>query len=283
MTSRIYNSDKIENFAGALIQHGPHNNRIYLMKHGSASPASLAKRLIDKAKKHGYTKIFAKVPASCSTFFLQIGYETEARIPGFFKGMEDCFFLAFYIEESRRISKIKKEEEKALDFAAASSTRTSAKMPLLYNARKLGPADISNLSALYALIFPNYPFPIQDMRYIEETMGHGVEYFGIEMSGSIVAASSAEMDVENQSVEMTDFATLKNWRGRSFSRILLNFMEKNMQECGMKTSYTIARSLSLGMNKTFAANGYNFNGKLVNNTNISSGIESMNVWSKPLT
>jgi hypothetical protein len=44
--------------------------------------------------------------------------------------------------------------------------------------------------------------------------------------------------------------------------------------------FTIARARSTGMNVTFAKNGYSFAGTLINNTNISGRIESMNVWYK---
>jgi hypothetical protein len=36
------------------------------------------------------------------------------------------------------------------------------------------------------------------------------------------------------------------------------------------------------MNATFAKAGYSFGGTLINNTNISGDIESMNVWYKNL-
>ena len=45
-----------------------------------------------------------------------------------------------------------------------------------------------------------------------------------------------------------------------------------------QTWYTIARALSAGMNITFAKAGYRYAGTLVNNTDISGTIESMNVW-----
>jgi len=37
------------------------------------------------------------------------------------------------------------------------------------------------------------------------------------------------------------------------------------------------------MNITFARNNYSFAGTLINNTNISGQIESMNVWYKALS
>ena len=40
--------------------------------------------------------------------------------------------------------------------------------------------------------------------------------------------------------------------------------------------------MSAGMNITFSKNGYKYGGTLVNNTDISGQIESMNVWFKNL-
>ena len=59
-------------------------------------------------------------------------------------------------------------------------------------------------------------------------------------------------------------------------------MESDPAVQQMKTAYTIARSLSPGMNITFARHGYLYGGTLTNNTNISGSIESMNIWYKPL-
>ncbi|MBW2515111.1 MAG: hypothetical protein JRE21_11150, partial [Deltaproteobacteria bacterium] len=53
-------------------------------------------------------------------------------------------------------------------------------------------------------------------------------------------------------------------------------------EQGMRMSFSIARALSPGMNTLFAGRGYTFGGTLLNNTNISGRIESMNVWYKRL-
>ena len=59
-------------------------------------------------------------------------------------------------------------------------------------------------------------------------------------------------------------------------------MDHAARERGHRVAYTIARALSFGMNITFARRGYLFAGTLVNNTNISGRIESMNVWYKRL-
>ncbi len=113
-------------------------------------------------------------------------------------------------------------------------------------------------------------------------MQNHVAYFGAEFDHQLAALASSEMDAENQNVEMTDFATLPPYRGGSLSVVLLEKMESVVQNQSMKTAYTIARAVSVGMNITFARAGYIFSGTLVNNTNISGKVESMNVWYKAL-
>jgi len=274
--------DAVENFEGALIQHGPSNDRIYLMKIGRAAP-EIAEKLVECAHSLGYGKIFAKIPGSSADCFLRTGYEEEARIDGFFNGEESGLFLAYFLKERRRRSTREAEENKILSLALNSAQNSNAGVAATTaGAEKLGRADIQALGKIYREVFPKYPFPIQEEAYLEKTMNENVEYFGIKVEGVLVAASSAEKDLESRSVEMTDFAVSDKWRGKSFSRILLRAMEKEMSAKGFRTAYTIARALSAGINKTFASENYAFNGRLVNNTNIFSGIESMNVWSKGL-
>ncbi|NIP49233.1 MAG: GNAT family N-acetyltransferase [Phycisphaerae bacterium] len=98
----------------------------------------------------------------------------------------------------------------------------------------------------------------------------------------LVALSSAEVDFNGGNVEMTDFATLSDYRGQGLATFLLDRMEEDVRSGGIQTAYTIARAYSYGMNITFAKHGYQYAGTLVNNTQISGQLESMNVWHKHL-
>jgi putative beta-lysine N-acetyltransferase len=113
-------------------------------------------------------------------------------------------------------------------------------------------------------------------------MRDNVDYFCIESNGLIIALASSEKDVSASNVEMTDFATLPEWRGNGLAVHLLKRMEEEMRKQEIKTAYTIARAASPGMNITFSKLGYSFGGRLKNNTNISGTIESMNIWYKHL-
>ncbi|MEJ2544287.1 MAG: putative beta-lysine N-acetyltransferase [Calditrichaceae bacterium] len=135
----------------------------------------------------------------------------------------------------------------------------------------------------YKQVFESYPFPIFNPEFIKTTMNDNVVYFGIYDKHNLIAAASSEMDVKSQNAEMTDFATLPDYRGHNLSLTLLREMEAEMRQRKIKTLYTIARSHSPGMNITFAKLNYSYSGTLINNTDIFGKIESMNIWYKNLT
>ncbi len=86
-----------------LIQHGPYNDRIYLMKTSNNASWDLPCRLIKMAKKKSYSKIFAKVPVSLKDSFTEAGFTIEATIPGFYSGINTASFLAYYLNEKRSV------------------------------------------------------------------------------------------------------------------------------------------------------------------------------------
>jgi putative beta-lysine N-acetyltransferase len=274
--------DMLEYFDGCLIQHGPSNNRIYLMKLGTADPEALAGGLIAKATENGYSKVFAKVSDSVEEVFLRHGFQVEARIPGFYNGSAGAVFLGFYLDDKRAFEENGAALNSLLDLYLKDSASPAATVPDGFLLRECSEDDASRMAEIYSIVFPSYPFPIHDPRYLRETMETHVRYFAIEAFGALIALSSAEMDEEGGNVEMTDFATLPGWRGYGLAIRLLRAMEDAMRAEGMKTAYTIARSSSPGMNLTFVRSGYRYGGRMINNTNISGQIESMNVWYKHL-
>jgi beta-lysine N6-acetyltransferase len=275
--------DKIEKYKGCLIQHGQYNKRIYLMHAAETPSKTLSYELIELAKKNKYSKIFAKIPESIVKNFLTAGFLEEARIPAFFSGKETAVFMGYYLNAKRKkesaIDKIEKNLEIALEKKITSKL---ANLENQFSLRKCNNKDIFAMAKIYQAVFPSYPFPIHDPSYLLKTMQTHINYFGIETDGQLIAISSAEIDNQNSNVEMTDFATLPKYRGNNFSLHLLAQMETEMKKQNIKTTYTIARAMSPGMNITFSKTGYKFGGRLKNNTNISGKIESMNVWYKPL-
>lgn len=273
--------DKIENIANSLIQHGKSSDRIYLMKLDRSDVQTIIPKLDALARENQYTKIFAKVPEDLANKFLENGYRQEARVPKFFKGVTGCMFLGKFFSQDREQNQDTAEIQKILDLAVKKSQDTDPQA-YGYEISQAGREDVEQMSQVYKKVFASYPFAIDNPDYLLETMKSHVKYYTVRNKNEIIAVSSSEIDREAENAEMTDFATLPEYRGQNLGLLLLRQMESDMKLEGIKTVYTISRALSYGINITFAKNNYYFAGTLTKNTNISGSIESMNVWYKHL-
>lgn len=273
-------ADRITALGGSTVQHGPLSNRVYLMHLDPDDCPQIVDVLDDLARRRGYTKVFAKVPAREKRYFLRRGYRQEAVVPGFFAGREDGAFLGKYLCPRRREPAdpaVLASVVRAAQAKAAAPRRAPALPPGLSLACP-GPEHAEAMAALYARVFASYPFPIHDPAYLRRAMELGVVFMGAWRGAELVGLASAEPDYAARNVEMTDFAVLPRQRGLALARHLLRALEAEMARRGVDLFYTIARGASYGMNVTFARQGYRFAGTLVNNTHIAGGIESMNVW-----
>ena len=276
-------ADKIELIGNSLIQHGKENNRIYLMKLAKDDCPGILSLMNNLALNDGYTKIIAKVPAEFKALFLKDGYENEAYVRKFYNGEEDVYFLSKYFSTERQEFNDKNDILMVTQFCIEKGNLSDTpKLAENFSLKLLGKEHISQMIELFKSVFESYPFPIFDGNYILKTMSKNVDYYGIWENGKLVAISSSEMDLENLNTEMTDFATLLEYRGNNLSYHLLNEMQKDAKSKGITTAYTIARAKNTGINMTFAKMFYEFGGTLVNNTNICGNIETMNIWYKNL-
>lgn len=276
-------SDEIVKIGHTVVQKGPHNDRIYVMKLAPRDLPWIIDYLKDLATDHGYSKIFVKAPASALGNLLKKGYVIEAHVPRLFNGHEDGFFLARYLKEMRRHEPKGDRIQEVLSRALVIAGRyRHVSLTPGYTIITATHEDAADLAKLYRKVFVTYPFPIFEEGYLKKTMTENIRYFCVRKDDEIVAASSAEMDPALRNVEMTDFATHPDHRGRQLSANLLHKMEEEMLREGMKMAYTIARSLSYPVNSLFSRAGYAYGGTLVKNTNICGSFESMNVWYKRL-
>ncbi|MBN2008239.1 putative beta-lysine N-acetyltransferase [candidate division KSB1 bacterium] len=277
--------DKIERLHNSIIQHGKNNDRIYLMKLARDGHPEVLNDIEKLARQNKYTKIFAKVPQWARSEFQKRNYVKEAYIPHFYNGDVSVYFMSRFLDKDR--AELSDEQQqlinKNINIAKnKKSTRKPVKFNLPFELRPLNERDIPQLISVYKHVFRSYPFPIFETDYLRKTMHENIIYFGAFDGYKLVAASSAEMDMKTGNAEMTDFATLPNYRGNGLALHLLKKMEEEMRARSFKTVFTIARSYSAGMNVTFAKKNYVYGGTLINNTNIAGDIECMNVWYKQI-
>lgn len=276
------NYDSILKYGKSKIQFGHLSDRIYLMKLHKDDFPEIIDNISNLACENGFSKIFFKSPDWAKAALLNNGYRIEAHIPGFYNSVRDVFFMSKFLSSQRETiaeeEKIKIDSNLELAMKKANSKKKLNIAP--YVVKRLSFENVNELTTLYKTVFETYPFPIFEPDYILNTMESNIAYFGVFHNNELISASSAECDFDESNVEMTDFATRPSSLGKGLAYALLMEMEHYARENGLKTFYTIARSLSAGMNITFSKAGYAFSGTLINNTNIYGRIESMNVWHK---
>lgn len=271
--------DEIIHMGNSLVQHGPANDRVYLMKLAAEDLPGIAKDVYELGRQHGYSKLFAKIPAEATEHFARLGFVDEARVPGMLRGQSAGYFMSKYLDRRRAVPRdmdrlaavLDQAERKRHDPVAETDGGEVVRLRL---------GDAEELAQLYGAVFKTYPFPLDDPSFIRQAMIADTAFFGIVADGGIKAAASIEMDMDWRCAEMTDFATLPEYRARGAAGRLLSKMEDALRDIGVEVAYTIARAESFGMNIVFARAGYAFGGTLHNNTQIGGKLESMNVWHK---
>lgn len=274
--------DRVEKRGSSLIQYGPLSSRVYLMKMAREDFPAILDDVEQIGRNNNCGKLFLKVPAYAEPELKKRGYMHEATIPQFYKGQDDGQFWAKFLDEARATDH---RQDIIDDVIATAQKKANGTVPDAlpdgFSWRVAQPEDAEAMVEVYKVVFASYPFPIHNPDYLRETMESHIQYFLAFDSDKLVAVSSSEMDTVGQNSEMTDFATLPDYRGRGLAGYLLARMEETMAARGdIKTVYTIARALSHGMNITFSRAGYKYGGTLINSTNIAGGMESMNVWFK---
>lgn len=213
------------------------------------------------------------------------GYRMEARIRGYFRNGSDALLFVQYPDRERR-EEIGKSASDDIVRLACSKARASGRMAIAGPAhdsmpsRSLNARDAEQISALLRMVFADYPTPL-DATYLADCIDRKRHAFrgAFTADGRLIACASAEMDHRQRSVEMTDCATLPEYRGRGLVTQLLEELGREVhQQFGYRHFYTIARAGEVGMNIAFARLGYVYTGRLVNNCRMPEGWESMNVW-----
>lgn len=261
----------------------PINERIQVYRYDARDFAALGQALHALATANGYGKVWVKAPAGDRDALQALGFVCEGRIPGYFSG-RDAVCMSWFVTEARTKRPTGEQEEEILRKALAgpAGTRKPRPLPRGYTTALFTEADADELAALYAEVFPTYPYPIADPAYLRETARTHVIYRLVRNpAGQLVAAASAETNPALHNAEMTDFAALPSERGKGLAQFLLRQLEKDAVEHFSTTChYTIARALEPGMLRTFHHLGYKLTGTLVNNCNIAGKFETMHLMVK---
>ncbi|AGB41566.1 putative beta-lysine N-acetyltransferase [Halobacteroides halobius DSM 5150] len=262
----------------ALVNLSPVNKRI-VIKEYQGDVVALADKLIKLARENDFTKIWAKAYSKDQAAFEKAGFLTEAVITEFYP-TDDALSMAYYLSDKRSKMNNKAQKEDLLDKVTGLEVKESSKLTSDYQFKIAGQEDVSQLAKLYDKVFNSYPYPIDNPSYLQKMIESDVIYGLIYDDDQLVAAASAETVPAYKNAEMTDFATLSEYRGQGLAAYLLRRLEAELKKRDYRSLYTIARAKVMGINKIFSQAGYEYTGTLVKNCEIAGGLEDMNLWCK---
>lgn len=281
-TKKYYEIVKVKHenfyFEGAL----DHFNERIRIDYYLGRVSDLIERVEKLAKEHRYTKLIIKTRKEHLYSFLQKGYMIEALVKGYFQG-SDAFFVTKYNSLNRRNSLYWSQGDDILEAVLKSDRLKEKTIPEGYYLRRADKKDAKKLANLYGQVFQVYPTPLNEAAYVEKTMDEGTIYWVYESEGIIVSAASAEIDLSQRNAELTNCATLVEHRKHGLMKEIMKKLEQDLVSQSIFCSYTIARSLSYGMNAAFHQLGYMYTGRMTNNCYIYDKLEDMNIWVKDLS
>ncbi|MBO8171331.1 MAG: putative beta-lysine N-acetyltransferase [Bacillaceae bacterium] len=257
------------------------NRRIKLMDSKRPDLKDLLAQLPVMAQREQAGKIIVYARKKDVELVRSFGYREEGRIDGFFNG-KNAYLLSSFPENKRGIPVEPEEEDRILELAQSKDPLERKVLPEGLTLRQACPDDADELVQVFRTVFPVYPTPVHEPAYLKKMMQNHVAFMLIEKEGRIISVASAEITPENGCAELTDCATLPEFRGQSLLSYLFFALEDHLEQQGIYYLFSLTRAISPGMNITTARHGYRYRGRLIQNCVISTGFEDMNIWVKPL-
>jgi putative beta-lysine N-acetyltransferase len=239
-------------------------------------PSLFGPHLIHLALTRKLGKIWLwALPADVSEF-MQYGFRIEGSL---FRGNYEEFAvsLAYYVSESRGHSHKLQAELDIIHNVRTVPLKRSEHFPPGIELKRLNESYAQQISQILTRVFISYPSPVENPQYIRSLIQDGNIFAGAFLKNQLVSVAAAYPDPILNRCEMTDCATLEDYRGLSLSERLLWILEQEVNN-GSFIIYTLARAQSYGMNRVFHKLGYSYQGCLINNCHIAGSFEDMNIW-----
>lgn len=268
---------------GKVIDLDPHNRRIKVYQMPQEEIFLEVKESLEKmALEKQCDKIIFYSKEDEVDCLNQVDCEKEGLIHGFFQG-EDAHIYSLFLNEERNQPVAWEQEQKVMEIIKQNQKEAlELELPDEFTLRSAQIDDAPRMAKLYDDVFETYPTPINQAEFIEEMMNDHVYFTIVEHQGELISACSADVFPAFNAAEMTDCATLPEYRGKGLLSQQFIHLERKMEDLGVQTLFSYSRAVSVGMNLINARHGYKYGGRMIQNSNISGRLEDMNIWVKNL-
>ncbi len=257
-----------------------HNQRVKLLEY-EGDAGRTADRLIELCRDYNMGKVICTIPETDSEVFVNRGYVPEGVISRYFRG-EPARCVSYFGQTQRAVSRHTEKEDAIIEKAREVKGQYSNSEEPGFIVRTPTGDDAEEMAGLFGTVFKTYPTPMDSAEYIRKVIGKQVMFKVVEYQGRIVSAASADMNIRYLNAEITDCATLEEFRGRGLLSGLIYQIEQRLKEEGFIALYSLSRALSAGINIVLSKHGYEYAGRLINNCNIMGKFEDMNIWEKSI-
>lgn len=255
------------------------NKRIKIMEYAYISTEVLEK-IIYFSKEQYMEKIICNCKKKDLQNFYNMDFEMEGRIKGFFKG-EDALCMSYFITKNRGMSKDLDLEDEIIKKCIQVNKNYGGKTDnFQFSIRNANTNDLSEIVQLFKTVFSTYPSPVDDEEYLKMTMNGKVLYKVALSQGKIIGIASADMDTLNLNAEITDCAIYPEYRGNGILTSIIESLESELKNMGFITLYSLSRATIPAINMVLSKQNYEYSGRLINNCNMCSSFEDMNIWVK---
>ena len=214
----------------------------------------------------------------------------------FYRGKKSCSVLTYNLDEKRYLKAHPKDfsrveaivnnvdhlEDSIITERYEYLDEEDEQLEVKVKTKLATPEDAKRLAKLIDLTFDDYPTPSHDPEYIRKQIESGVPFRFVEDGGKIVACASADLVSEAMTAELTDCATLPEYRKNGYMRILLTDLMWDLQQRDYYTAFSFARARIPGINILFKKLGFEFCGSIHQSCRIGDGLEDMNIWFRKL-
>lgn len=267
----------------ARIQIDETNQRIKVKKCRFTNPVGFCEHLWKTGRELEMGKIIVEARTSNWQALLDQGFRMESIIDGYFRG-EPAYSMSYFLKPERQRMEQFEKKQAILEsiLAQDTSSEASQSLPPNYELLRANHSMVHEMAAVFDRVFTSYPSPLTNPAYLVELMKTREGIFYVVKDGDHIASvAGAEIDWQEGHAEMTNCATLPDYRGQGLMSIILHRLEREMVSQGIQCLFSLARSLSLGMNLVLHRAGYRFRGRMLNNCHIMGDYECMNLWVKP--
>ncbi len=248
------------------------------------------------------SKVLTMVEDRLAPELLEQGYTLAGTMPGFYRGKIGCSVLTYNLDEHRKQMAHPKEgarvDELVDQYNPVHDDEIVGRYELLgdevldeaesraitadeQTIRAL-PRDAEKIAKLIDITFHDYPTPSHNPAYIRTQIENGVPFRYIEDEGRMVACASADLVPDALAAELTDCATLPEYRKRGYMMKLLSDLMWDLEQKNYHSAFTFARARVPGINILFKKLGFEYCGCVHRSCRIGDGLEDMNIWIRPL-